>query len=244
VETNKIKFVTNRPWLNAESTSTPSPANKEIPEWYRRADRYIKNPMTGDYYTDPTGGKAVNWKACPAIFDTMTSGYVLKTPCNINFFINDRETIDVRVDDEKYKDFCTPREPMTQFYQPDGYYLNHFAWFIDWGVVTPPGYSVLYTNPMNRFDLPFLNTTGIIDNDKVHLSGSLPFFLIQNWTGTIPAGTAYAQLFPFKRENWESEIVVEDPRKIPSKNHLNSKKYRVKDGGVYQKNVWERRSYT
>jgi hypothetical protein len=96
---------------------------------------------------------------------------------------------------------------------------------------------------MNRFDLPFINTVGIIDNDKINLSGSLPFFLQQGFTGTIPAGTPYVQIFPFKREDWQSEIVIEDPKILHIKNYKNSKKYRVKDGGVYKNEVWEKRTY-
>jgi hypothetical protein len=96
---------------------------------------------------------------------------------------------------------------------------------------------------MNRFDLPFVNTTGIIDNDKINLSGSLPFFILEGFIGTIPAGTPYVQVFPFKRESWESEILLEDPKKLPMKNYNNSKKYRVKDGGVYKNEVWDKRTY-
>ena len=50
-------------------------------------------------------------------------------------------------------------------------------------------------------------------------------------------------MFPFKRENWESEVVIEDPNKLYEKNMDNAGKYRVRDGGVYWNQVWERRTY-
>jgi hypothetical protein len=52
----------------------------------------------------------------------------------------------------------------------------------------------------------------------------MPFFLIIGFSGVIPAGTPYVQMIPFKREDWASEIVIENPNKINEKNRL----YRAK----------------
>jgi hypothetical protein len=173
----------------------------------------------------------------------MGSGYAYKTPCDIEFFINHKGETDVKVHDPNYQDFCSKRIPLPQFHHPEGYSEDHFAWWPDWAVEVPEGYSVLYTSPLNRYELPFITTNGIIDNDKVNLPGTMPFFLIKGFTGLIPAGTTYAQLIPFKRDNWESSIVIEPPEILYDKNIKNAKKYRVPDGGVYQKEVWERRTY-
>ena len=97
--------------------------------------------------------------------------------------------------------------------------------------------------PMNRFDLPFLNTTGIVDSDKVHLLGSFPFFIIDGWEGVIPAGTPYLQILPFKREDWEHKIDMLEPSEMQSKYMNNANFYRRPDGGVYKSEVWSRRKY-
>jgi hypothetical protein len=97
--------------------------------------------------------------------------------------------------------------------------------------------------PMNRFDLPFLSTTGIVDNDSVHISGSFPFFIINGWEGTIPAGTPYLQLLPFKRDDWESEIQILNQQEQYNQLISNMTKYRQPDGGVYKNDVWTRREY-
>lgn len=251
---NLIKFVSNRPWLKTDSISAPKPIMKTIPEWYRKADRFAKMP-NGEYWkansqmcpvpkegTTDDYGKIPTWKACPAIFDIMGTGYTLLTPCDIEFFM-DKGRISVKVLDSNYGDFCTRRDPMPQFYQPDGYYLEHFAWFPDWAVEVPEGYSVLYSQPFNRFELPTLIVSGIIDNDNINLPGSMPFFVRQGFTGILPAGTPYAQMIPFKREDWKSEIVLEDPALMYNKNSLNSTKYRKPDGGVYKNEVWQPRKY-
>jgi hypothetical protein len=242
MESNNIKFISNRFHLNENSPSVPEASSKLLVDWYKKADRFGKDE-SGEYVVAPDGGKVSTWKSCPAVLDVMTTGYMLKTPCDIEFFLNQKNKISVRIENKKCYDFCTPRDPLPQFYQPDGYYLDHFAWFIDWGIELPPGYSALYLTPMNRFDLPFINTVGIIDNDKVHLSGALPFFIREGWTGIIPAGTPYVQILPFKRENWKSEIVIEDQKLLPKKNIENTKKYRVPNGGVYKNEIWEKRIY-
>ena len=244
METKKIKFTKNRPWLTPESSSRPISTIKTIPDWYKKADRFSLNPHTKEHIEYPNnGGKIPTWKACPAIFDIMGTGYVYRTPCDIEFY-EENQTIKVKILDEKNIDFVQTRPPMPQFKAPAGYYEMHFAWWADWAVEVPEGYSVLYTQPFNRFELPFLTTSGIIDNDRVNLPGTMPFFVVKGFTGVLPAGTPYAQMLPFKRENWESEVDAEiSYEEMVQKNIKNSEKYRTPDGGVYQKKVWTRRVY-
>lgn len=240
---NLIKFTTNRSHLSEESDSCPRPTSKTIPNWYKSADLYAINQETGKPWISPVdGGRILTWKACPAILDVMSTGYVLTTPCDIKIY-NNGKRIMAKILDPKSHDFIQIREEMPQFISPYGYDKNHFAWWMDWCTEVPSGYSVLYTHPMNRFDLPFISTSGIVDNDKVTVPGTLPFFVLDGWTGVIPAGTPYIQLIPFKKENWVSEIIVEDPSEIVKKNILNAAKYRIKNGGVYKNKVWEKRSY-
>ena len=238
-----IKFIKNRPWLTAESDSVPKPTIQTIPDWYRKADRFAVKP-DGEYWQDPmVGGKIPTWKACPAIFDIMGTGYVYRTPCDIEFY-EENDIIKVKVLDDKNKDFIQVRPPMPQFVPPMGYHEFHFAWWSDWAVKVPEGYSVLYTQPFNRFELPFLTTSGIIDNDQVNLPGTMPFFVVKGFVGVVPAGTPYAQMLPFKREDWHSEVDADITHmKMSMDNQANSMKYRVPDGGVYQKQVWTRRVY-
>lgn len=237
-----IDFISNRPWLTKDSKSKPVPISRSMPQWYKEADRFAKKP-NGEYWIGPDKGKIPTWKACPAILDILTTGYSLVTPCDIEFFLDGAGQIDVKIEDPMYKDFATRRTPMPQFRHPEGYYNYHFAWMPDWAVKVPDGYSVLYVAPFNRYDLPIMTVSGIIDNDKVNLPGSFPFFVQKGWTGVLPAGTPYAQLLPFLREDWKSEITIPTGQEMMNHNRENSNKYRVPDGGVYQKEVWTKRSY-
>lgn len=250
-----ISFISNRPWHTKDSKLKPISTSKLIPKWFKDADRFAKMP-NGQYINAPSYacpvpregttddyGRLPTWKACPALLDIFTTGYSLVTPCDIEFFLNDAGQIDVKIEEPMYKSFAMRRAPMLQFFHPEGYYDYHFAWTSDWAVKVPAGYSVLYVSPLNRYDLPIMTVSGIIDNDKVNLPGSMPFFVQKGWTGILPAGTPYAQLFPFLREDWKSEVIIPTTQEMMNDNIENSKRYRVPDGGVYQKEVWTKRLY-
>lgn len=238
---NDIEFISNRAYLSEKSNSCPRSAIKEMPQWYKDADLYMLNDDGSIKQRTDIGGKSMTWKSCPALLDVMSSGYVIKTPCDIEFYITDRPM--VRIEDQKFSDFVHLRNPLEQFITPMGYDDYHFAWWMDWGVLVPEGYSVLYTQPMNRFDLPFISTSGIIDNDKVSLPGALPFFIFKGWEGVIPAGTPYIQLIPFKREDWTSTITTQTEEQISNKMNEYVEKYRVQDGGIYKKEIWQKKRY-
>jgi hypothetical protein len=240
---NIITFTANKAWLSEDSPSVPKPVIKSLPEWYRKADRFAKNRITGKPYIGSDGGKIPTWKACPAVFDIMGSGYSLNTPCDIEFF-NDGKELNFKILNPQYNSFITKRPEMPQFKNPKGYHKDHFAWNGDWQIKLPNGYSALYSQPFNRFDLPFLTTNAIVDNDKVSLPGSMPFFIYEGFEGIIPEGTPYAQLIPFKRENWESEIIYQpNALEIMKQQASNAKIYRKPDGGIYKNEVWEPRKY-
>ena len=252
---NLATFKAFRPWLSKDSESAPSTAQSVIPDWYKDADRFAKMP-NGKYYkatkevcpfpkegTTDDYGKIPTWKACPAIMDAFSTGYVFKTPCDLVFAKNSQGRITVTIEDDKYKDFCTARGPMPQFEHPKGFYKDHFAWSSGWGLELPEGYSALFMTPMNRFDLPFMNTTGVVDSDKVHMLGSFPFFIAEGWEGIITTGTPYLQVLPFKREDWEHKIEPTDPSNMYGKIMENIKFYRQPDGGIYKNKVWSRREY-
>jgi len=237
-----IEFINNRYWVDKENNFSPISMSKVIPDWYRKADRFVKM-LDGEYAIGSDQGKVPTWKACPAIFDIMTTGYSLVTPCDIEFFIDHNGNIACKINDSLHQDFVSQREPMPQFEHPHGYYRHHFAWFPDWAIKVPEGYSVLYAPLFNRYDLPFMTVSGIIDNDKVNLPGSMPFFVREGWTGVLPAGTPYAQMIPFLREDWKSKI---NNPKIDDmiKNSIdNSKMYRVPNGGIYKNKIWTKRTY-
>lgn len=241
----KVRFIANRHWLTDDSVSKPAPAIKTIPEWYRKALRFVPDAATGKPLEMPNGaGKIPTFKACPALFDVMGTGYVYRTPCDIEFMEDNDGVVHARVLDPQCSNFLIEREPLPQFVTPAGYHHKHFAWWPDWAIELPPGYSALYVHPLNRFELPFLTTSGIIDNDRLHMPGTMPFFFLKGMSGILPAGTPYSQIIPFRRENCESEFDVSITEAEQGERYRrNAEFFRKPDGGIYWKQVWDRRTY-
>ncbi len=93
----------------------------------------------------------------------------------------------------------------TPFFDEDRFIIkfNNF-----WTIEAPPGYSILFTHPVNRADLPFTTFTGLVDCDTFHDS---PVNFPAHWhdtgfSGVLPKGTPVAQCLPVKRESWGSEF--------------------------------------
>lgn len=240
MDSNLIRFHSADHRLNEESEYIPLPTAKTIPDWYRNADKYGKNPATNEPYLQ-NGEKIISFKGCPSVLDVMTTGYVLRTPCDIEFYEENGQV--KRKIDPEYEKFCVPRPEMPQFHHPLGYYRNHFAWFPDWGSELPDGYSMLYTTPLNRFEIPFNTVAGIIDNDKVSGNGFIPFFVINGFEGVVPAGTPYIQMIPFLREDWHSEYKFYSKYQTQLRAYNDSSRFRKPGGEVYKKEVWTRRLY-
>ena len=121
----------------------------------------------------------------------------------------------------------------------DGYYNSEQHWNTFWEPKTPPGYSTLYSHPANRFDLPFMTMSGIIDTDKWSISGPLPFLIKDGFEGVIPAGTPIYQMIFIKRDSWQSSLLPYD-EKFQRFHSYNVRRF-VHDG--YKKMYWSRKNY-
>lgn len=236
---NKIIFHSNKIYNKPETA--PQTGRKLLPKWWEDSDTFVK-----DYEGNPVAnfngeGKMFSFKACPAMLDTFQTGYLLVTPCDIEFYEkHGRPKAKVPVG---FEDFIGERGPMIGFENPPGFNKWHFHWYANWAPELPEGYSSLYVPPINHFELPWITVGGIIDSDKVTTSGLIPFFLKEGFVGIVPAGTPYLQIIPFKREDWESEIVFHTFSEIIEKDRKTADTFRTSEGGVYKKLFWSKRKY-
>jgi hypothetical protein len=123
---------------------------------------------------------------------------------------------------------------------PKGYYPMEFTWQTGVAKTIPLGYSMIITHPMNRYDLPFITLTGIVDGGLVMSpDGNLPFYVKEGFEGIIPQETPIAQLIPFRQENWSSKM-TNGLLKI-AQNH-NAKTTSL-IYGWYKKTFWTRKKY-
>jgi hypothetical protein len=210
----------------------PVPIKGLLPEWYRKAESSYQRddkPMPG-------------LKKCVPFLDAMLSGYSLVTPFDIHIRHREDGSLDITWDGpESFKDYVIERDHKQgeTIPRPAGHLPNHLAFASPWGFKTPKGWSILVTHPLNRFELPFTITSGIIDSDEFGTGGNLPFFLRADFQGIIPAGTPIAQIIPIKRADWHH---------VPNNagmRHLNPVQalFVRQEGNSYKKKFWHRKKY-
>jgi len=239
----KITFISHKTYNNKDESFMPKAGKTQVPKWFSSSDKYFKDPVKEDVVQHEWGAKVLNFKSCPALLDLFLDSYYLTTPCDIIFYKDPTSGLQMAKTEKGYEDFIGYRDPMEGFVHPHGYEAHHFHWYPNWGVKLEKGYSAIFMSPMNRYDLPFISTAGIIDSDVLDIPGLVPFFLRSNFSGIIPAGTPYVQVFPFKRESWKMETVYPDQEEIIERHNKSGNFLRTTDGGQYKKHLWNRKSY-
>lgn len=181
----------------------PTPAALGLPDWLKAMPTRAFN--------------AVNMrdedtiKRCPPFVDAMTSGFLLPLICDLRIE-NGSITWDYDAPPGGPLEF--PRSPIgfhdisqvvgTPLFEPDRFLIKfHNLWSIE----APPGYSLLFTHPLNRFDLPFTTLSGMVDCDQyrdswIHFPAHWHDI---NFSGVLPRGTPVAQCVPVKRESWVAQ---------------------------------------
>jgi len=208
----------------------PVPAKNSIPLWYKNIP--INKPLEFDEQ-----GKSMNLKMCMPFLDSLTIGYLQETWTEIVFFKRDNKT--------EYKwahkpEILNHREKINIPIN-ESYGAVELIWKMPWIPKLPKGYSILVTHPFNRYDLPFVTSTGIIDADDFHHigSGQIPFYLQKDFEGYIPIGTPIYQMIPFKREKWKNNVLPFDEE------DLFKKEYAIRNvfSGAYKKLFWKKKKF-
>lgn len=203
----------------AEFTDPPIPASRSIPQWYKDLEKFSTEEKTPKYFA---GASNDTVKSCLPVVDAFTSGYVFQLPCDIQVSKDDFGNTQINW---SFKDSMVGL-PSPVNYRPEkseingikdkvcgwdndeGYEPLSFNWFPYWCIKTPPGYSAIFTHPLNRTDLPFYTLGGIIDTDGWGEAGNHPFLIKKGWTGIIPMGTPIFQVIPFKRNSWRNRVDI------------------------------------
>jgi len=144
----------------------PIPAVLGLPDWFKALPQKAFNPTMGI--------EVETVKKCPPFIDAMTYGFLIPL------------AIDLNVQDGEFNwDFEIPKGIVSEYsHSPIGFHdpsqiagtplfeddrfiikFNNF-----WTIEAPPGYSLLFTHPANRTDLPFTTITGLVDSDKFYES--------------------------------------------------------------------------
>lgn len=194
-----------------EFAPPPVPASKVVPAWYRSQAGEISSK------TDMLRGSfAATVKKCMPVFDSMTAGYIISAPCDIYLDATNPEKLEYSVP-IALKSFQPDmfafhaREQYTEYpLDVSKYHKDLFRIMPFWSVGTEKGYSCLFINPMHAEESPLVAIPGIVDTDGFITEGHFSFMVKKDFKGTIKQGTPLVQVIPFKRDNWEMQIVDPD----------------------------------
>jgi hypothetical protein len=207
---NYFKSINFRPyseWVEA-AQSPPISASESLPSWYKKLPRYVNN---SDKPIKSLGRKDL--KTCVPFRDAMITGYIITLPADVEVTISSNGDVDIFHNPLLTFDIVEKRGSLIENNQgygmpnPLGTTPIMFAWKPLYGIETNKSDSVLITHPLNRNDLPFVTTSGIIDSGYFSVAGNIPFFIKEGFSGVIPKGTPIAQVIPFKRESWQSKLL-------------------------------------
>lgn len=188
-------------------TPPPVPSKNLIPDWYKDITLYnISNSQQDlqlDNYNNGIEGTNISLKLCTPTYDAFAAGYCFVLPEDIKVKINEDGRPSISWESEL---FVINRVPEIEMPLPPYYHPISFTFRMMYGVHTPPGTSVLVSHPFNRWDLPFIVPSAIVDSDKKFAPIDIRFFLRRGFEGIIEKGTPIFQVVPFTREPWSMEV--------------------------------------
>jgi hypothetical protein len=219
----------------------PEPGVRHVPEWYRALARHDKSNDEKTLHPENhigSDGAIVSTKMCPPFLDAITAGYMYVLEADLHVDQDENGKPILWWDEDL---LLVDKRPYNDIPIPEGYHPVHYGWRMQWYYQTPPGYSILVTHPMNRNDLPFLTASGIIESDIWGLPVFTTFFLKRNFRGVIPKGTPIFQIIPFKRDDWELEVI--DNEEELDRHELLAEDRRSRVYGHYKKTTWRKKSF-
>jgi hypothetical protein len=246
----KIEFSAHEDYF-ALKEDYPTPIKFNIPEWFKNLDHTINNPTI---------------KGCIPFLDSLTSGYLLKTPQdfyvnhNVDFLSESKETfkdsnyswglhndktilwsrsINLNSQQDTHPIKQLAGSPLVEKNKNLPFYkiLN------PWKIKTPKGYSCLFVPPLNNSDDRFSIIPAIVDTDTFPNEINFPFVINGDkypvLETTIKKGTPYVQIIPFKRENWKMSLKPRKQKEIQNSRLF----YGLKLIYIYKEKYWSKKSW-
>jgi hypothetical protein len=223
-----------RPSLPASIYSFPTPAKAVVPQWYKEMPLYV----SGETFSTVTGNSSP--KACMPLLDSMTTGYMMTLPYDLEFVSDPADLKNTQLF-TRYQGPTIHRrrgeELAGMMPTLPGFTSGTYIWHTAFSAEVPKGYSMLYTHPLNNDNLPFRTAAGIMDNDIYPHSGSIPFSVQIGWSGIVPKGTPIIQMIPIKRESWIHTNSDEE------EDEARTALARMVRRGYYRDNFWQKKDY-
>lgn len=192
--------------------AAPYPSKTYVPSWFRKLPAV--NPEHAS--TTSTG---LTVKRCMPFLDAMTTGWIIPIAATVRIEIKDGgRTVDSGWDFDRtmvsghgaHQVAGHPSSPM-----PPCKFHNY------WTVKTPPGWSCLFVQPLNRPNGVFDIVSGIVDTDTYASEIHFPFFATgAEGMHVIEKGTPVVQVIPFRRDATDIAAEIRAENSGESKDRL------------------------
>ena len=209
-----IEFHLIHEFPNQNYIIPPVPSKKLLPDWLKKMPTHNRN---NEDVIDPT------LKKCVPVIDAMTSGYTILTHMDIILNLTEDNKLKIIYLDEKHKEDMLRHPPIEQHgaWQVAGSPFEHMTilkYMNPWRISTPPGYSLMFLPPVNRFELAIIPLVGLVDTDTFKNVVNIPFLHTELTAGgeqiLIPAGTPMCQVVPIQRAEWTEQVTYLDAAEI------------------------------
>lgn len=176
----------------------PVAASAAFPDWLR--------PMPSEVAAETLGGAMVRTlKHCPPFIDALGLGLLIPLAADLTVAGGeiawdwDPPPLPDQLHTRAPIGLHVPEQAAGAPIAPADRFAIKFTNF--WTLSAPEGWSILFTHPLNRENLPFRTLSGVVEADRFG-DGFVHFpavWLDPDWEGVLPAGTPVAQAIPIPR---------------------------------------------
>ena len=170
----------------------PVPARSYLPDWFRKLP-----PVDDSVASETNTGLTI--KRCLPFLDAMTTGWLITLPATLRLTVSaDGEQVEAGWEfDRELVSFHGAHQvrgnPMGA--RPPCKFINF------WTISTPPGWSCLFVNPLNRPNGVVEVVAGVVDTDTYRSPVHFPFFVTGgDGLHRIEKGSPIVQVIPFRRD--------------------------------------------
>ncbi len=178
----------------------PIPAKQILPAWFRKLPAVDPAHLT-------VSDNGLTVKRCMPFLDAMMTGWILPLAATVRLDVKD-EGRTVNAGWEFDKIMVSNHNTHQVAGHPAGHrppckFHNY------WTIVTPPGWSCLFVQPLNREQPLFQVFSGVVDTDTYQSLIHFPFMATAaDGVHVLEKGTPIVQVIPFKRDTTALKAAV------------------------------------
>jgi hypothetical protein len=178
----------------------PIPAKLVLPDWFKRLPAIDQSVLSAS-------NNGLTIKRCMPFLDALTLGYILPLAATVRLQISEEgRKLDAgwefdRVMVSSHGSYQIAGHPHDA--RPPMKFHNY------WTIRTPPGWSCLFVQPLNRAPLPVEILAGVVDTDRYASLINFPFIATAlDGVHVIEQGAPLVQVIPFRRDEADLDLRV------------------------------------